>query len=537
MTPKRWLFTSLLLLTTFRVWFSGTLELTPEESYYYQWSLHPDLCYFSKGPGVAFIIWFGTHVLGPTERGVRLLAPLLSLGTSALIFLLARRLYSEAVAIWALIAITVMPLFQAGSILMTTDPPSIFFWTASLYTFWRALEDANDISTNAPTTNTMWNLWWPATGVVLGVGFLCEWTNFIQFLSIVLLLYSGQNLRRHFRARGFWVMTLVFLAFFLPPFFWNQEHQWVTLTHLINPSGFNDPFHIELTEPLAFLGAQAIGFSPLLFGIMLLTLWRQFPRAPQDFKTNFLILFTIPLLGMHFLLSFKKAGESIWTGPAFISAAILATADWLPSAKENAKIRCFLGFGLVCGLALSIALLNVDSLPAPGFSIPLIRLDPNKRFHGWQTMAEAAEKVRSDTEASLGAPVFLIANRWEVASGIGFYLKDKRLEFPEHPCVYTPESQALEDQYSFWPRYDAIIPLQPDQPLPDSLYTEEGGINPFHGRSALFLTDTEDTALPSAITGGFQKSELIASFDIVRLGRTVSQLRIFACTNYHGRSL
>ena len=72
-------------------------------------------------------------------------------------------------------------------------------------------------------------------------------------------------------------------------------------------------------------------------------------------------------------------------------------------------------------------------------------------------MAEAAEKVRSDTEASLGAPVFLIANRWEVASGIGFYLKDKRLEFPEHPCVYTPESQALEDQYSFWPRPERVL--------------------------------------------------------------------------------
>jgi hypothetical protein len=111
------------------------------------------------------------------------------------------------------------------------------------------------------------------------------------------------------------------------------------------------------------------------------------------------------------------------------------------------------------------------------------------------------------------------------------------LELPSHPCVYTPESQALENQYSFWPRYDAIIPLELGQPLPDSLYTEESGINPFHGRSALFVTDAQENALPSAISGGFEKTELIASFDIVKMGRTVSQLRIFTCTNYHGRSL
>ena len=537
MTLKRWLFTALCLLSIFRIWFSGTFELTPEEAYYYQWSLHPDLCYFSKGPGVAALVWFGTHILGPTERGVRLFAPLLSLGTSALLLSLARRIYSETAALWALLAITLLPIFQTGSILMTTDPLSIFFWTAGLYTFWRALEDSPSNQPNVAPPLSRWSLWWPATGVMFGLGLLCDWNNFIQFLSLVLLLASCSNLRRHFRALGFWVMTLVFIAFLLPLIFWNLNHEWVNLTYLSNLGELNEPLPFSLSAPLAFLGAHIGGYSPVLFGVMILTLWRKFPRATQDFKTNFLLSFTLPLLVLHFLLSFKKAVAPIWTGPAFISAAILATSDWLPRAGGNAKSRGLLAFGLACGLLLSIALLNVESLDRAGFPIPLIKQNPNQRFHGWRTMAEAADKVRSDTESTLGAPLFLIANRWEVASGIGFYLKNKRLELPDHPCVYTPESQALENQYSFWPRYDAIIPLELGQPLPDPLYTEESGINPFHGRSALFLTDAQENALPSAISGGFEKTELIASFDIVTLGRTVSQLRIFTCTNYHGRSL
>ena len=537
MTLKRWLFTALCLLTIFRVWFSGTFELTPEEAYYYQWSLHPDLCYFSKGPGVAALIKFGTHILGPTEIGVRLFAPLLSLAASALLFSLARRLYSETVALWALLAVNLLPIFQTGSIFMTTDPPSIFLWTAGLYTFWRALEASHSNQPNAAPSLPRWSLWWPATGVILGLGLLCEWTNFIQFPCIVLLLSSCQNLRQHFRASGFWMMTLVFIAFFLPLVFWNLNHQWVTLTYLSNLGEPNDPLPFSLSAPLAFLGAHLGGYSPVLFGVMILTLCRKFPQATQDFKTNFLLSFTLPLLIRLLLLSFKKAIAPIWTGPAFISAAILATSDWLPRARENTKIRGLLAFGLACGLLLSIALLNVESLDHARFPIPLIKLNPNQRFHGWRTMTEAAEKVRSDTESLLGGPLFFIANRWQVASGIGFYLKNKRLELPSHPCVYTPESQALENQYSFWPRYDAIIPLELGQPLPDPLYTEESGTNPFHGRSALFLTDAQENVLPSAISGGFEKTELIASFDIVKMGRTVSQLRIFTCTNYHGRSL
>jgi len=537
MTPKRWLFTALCLLSIFRVWFSGTFELTPEEAYYHQWSLHPDLCYFSKGPGVAALVWFGTHIMGPTERGVRLFAPLLTLGTSALLFSLARRIYSETVALWALLAITVLPIFQTGGIFMTTDPLSIFFWTAGLYTFWRALEDSPSNQPNIASSLSLWSLWWPATGAILGLGLLCDWNNFIQFLCIVLLLASHPNLRRHFRSPSFWAMTLVFIAFLSPLIFWNLNHQWVTLTYLSNLGELNEPLPFSLSALLAFLGAHLSGYSPVLFVVIILTLWRKFPRATQNFKTDFLLCFTLPLLVLHFLLSFKQAVTPIWTAPAFISAAILATSDWLPRARENTATRRFLSLGLACGLLLSLALLNFERLSSAGFPIPFIKLNPNQRFHGWRTMAEAAEKVRADTESTLGAPLFLIANRWEVASGISFYLQNKRQEFPEHPLIFTPESQALESQYSFWPSYDAIVPLEPGQPLQDSLYTEEGGINPFHGRSALFLTDAQEHALPSSISGGFEKTELIASFDIVTLGHTVSQLRIFACTNYHGRSL
>ena len=543
MTSKRWLFVALLLLAALRLVFVSTIELAPDESYYYQWSLHPDICYFSKGPGVAAAIWLGTHLLGPTETGVRLMAPLLSLGTSLLMFLLARRLYSESVALWTVIAINMMPIQHVGSVVMTIDPPSIFFWAAGLYTFWRALESSEpaaiaseNVASQAIRETLSWNPWWPATGLMLGLGFLCKWTNLMQLVSILLLLGSTQKLRPQLRKLGFWSMLLIFGVFLLPPLLWNAEHQWITLAHLTQRGGLNEPFRIHPAEPFAFLGAHAGVYSPLLFVAMFVSAWRAVHLRNSDLKSRFLLAFTLPLFGLYFLLSFKKAGEPNWTGPAFISAAILAAADWLPRAEQSLKIRRFLGAGLAFGLLLSVLILNVDILREAGFPLPA-KLDPSKRLRGWHTMADAAEQTRSDLEKSLDTSLFLIANRREVASGIGFYLQNKRLEASDHPPVYTPESQVIEDQYSLWPRYDTIVPYAPGQKPTDALYTEENGFNPFVGRNALFLSDTDESVAPPAITGAFQKTELVKSFDIIRYNRTFRTLHIYLCTNYHGRSL
>ncbi len=537
MNPKRWLFATLALLTLLRFWMTGAAELAPDESYYYLWSQHPDVCYFSKGPGVAVAIRAGTELLGPTERGVRLLSPLLSLGTSLLMFLLARRLYSEQIAVWAAIAMNFLPILQVGSVVMTIDPLSIFFWTAAVFTFWLALERSSAKGEeHLAGSGSGWNLWWPTTGALIGLGFLCKWTNAMQLLSIVLLLASSSRLRRHFRQPGFWAMLLVFVVFLLPPLLWNADHHWITFAHLSKRGGLDESFRVHIGEPFAFLGAHAGVYSPLLFIAILMTLWRETPRARAHFKPRFLLAFALPLLLMYLVLSLKKAGEANWTAPAMVTAGILAAADWYERARQSAKVRRFLGIAFGFGLVLSILVLNIDLLRTAGLPYPY-RRDPSTRLRGWQTITQAVETVRAEREMALGTPLFLIANGRALASSVGFYLTDKRLEGPTHPPVYTPESQAIEDQFALWPRYDEFIALKPGQRPPDALYTEEAGINPFHGRSALYITDSEDDSAPSAIAGGFEKVELVACFDIERRGWRLRQLRVFQCSNYHSRSL
>ncbi|NBV87145.1 MAG: hypothetical protein EBS01_12995, partial [Verrucomicrobia bacterium] len=489
----------------------------------------------------AAAVWLGTHIVGPSESGVRLLAPLLSLGSSLMVFSLARRLYSEAVGIWSVAAINLMPVLQLSTFTMTTEPLSLFCWTTTLYTFWRALEHphSQDAPLHEHPMSEGWNGWWPATGAMLGLGVLCSWTSLVQLASMLLLLSSCPRFRRYFRAPGFWMMLAVFMLMLLPTLLWNAENEWICLPQRMFGTQFNVFSGIFSASPLHSLAAHAAFYSPLLFCAIAASLWRETARARNHLKPRFLLAFTLPLLGLCLLLPLEKKSDAIgtgWTGAAFLSAAILGAADWLPRARVSAVARRFLGAALGLGLIQSALVLNPGLLHSAGFALPQ-KMNPTAQFQGWRTVSETVERIRLDFEKSTNAPVFLIASDWKMASELAFYLKDKRLEFPDHPPVYTPESQAIEDQYSFWPRYDANLPLQPGQSHPDALYTEEAGFNPFHGRRALFLSDSEAYVPPSSITGAFEKSELLASFDIVRHGDKIRKLRIFACSNYQGRAL
>ena len=147
-------------------------------------------------------------------------------------------------------------------------------------------------------------------------------------------------------------------------------------------------------------------------------------------------------------------------------------------------------------------------------------------------MTAEVEKVRNDLETKLGEKLFLIADERHRASEISFYLRDKRQEGPGHPPVYLTESQDLVNQFSFWPRYDEFVeaPANAGQPS-DETYTEQKGINPFVGRSALFIRGPSDHT-PHNIRAAFQSTDLVGTIDLRRFGKTVRKWQVFLCRNY-----
>src|SRR6202022_4968570 len=131
-----WVMIAIFSVTVYRLWYCTQLELVGDETYYWLWSRHLDICYLDKGPVIAWIIAAGTALFGQTVFGIRFFAVILSTITGIGIYFLARRLFCDRVALWALIIAAVAPLFAGGAILIRIDTPYNLFWPLATLSFW-----------------------------------------------------------------------------------------------------------------------------------------------------------------------------------------------------------------------------------------------------------------------------------------------------------------------------------------------------------------------------------------------------------------
>ena len=518
-----WLF--LLLLTGIRLTLIGTTDLSFDEAHYWMWSERLAPAYFSKGPGIAFAIASSTAIFGDTEFGVRFWSPILAAGTSLLLFYLARRLFSETTGFWTVIVLNVTPIFNLGAFVMTIDPLSIFFWTAAIFTFWLALERSPEFS---------WH--WPATGLLIGLGFLCKYTNVLQLLSVVVVLALVPRFRREFRGGGFYAMLAAFAICTIPPIVWNTQHAWANVLHLRSRSGLEEALGIRPLELLWFIAAHFVVYSPLIFAGLAWAVIRSWRRAHQQFKGTFLIWCGMPLLAIYTVVSINRAAAPNWDGLAFLSLGVLAASYWRERLEARPDLRRWVGVALALGLLMSLPALNSDLLRSFGYD--LLPRDPSDRMRGWRSTAEALEKVRGEIETQLGHPVFVIADRRDRASEFSFYFRDKRPAQPGHPPVYIIESQDIVNQFSFWPRYDEFVAAPPGRPLPEGdVYTEQDGVNLFEGRSAMYIQTSKRTTPARKISAAFSSVEHHATIEVSRHGRVIRTVQVFVCNNYRTLSL
>ncbi len=159
-TPRdKVILSSVAALFAFRLLTIHTVQLAPDEAYYWYWGLHPSLSYADHPPMAAWVMAFFTALGGDTELFVRLGGFLLS--AAALFFLwdTARTLFPSLRELSgdALLAFNATLLFPAGCIVQTPDTPMLFFLAAAAWCGGR-------IVAGGP------GLWWYGWGAALGLG-------------------------------------------------------------------------------------------------------------------------------------------------------------------------------------------------------------------------------------------------------------------------------------------------------------------------------------------------------------------------------
>ncbi|HEX8372816.1 MAG TPA: glycosyltransferase family 39 protein [Chthoniobacterales bacterium] len=515
---KTRLFWILAVLTILRLVVCGLFELSPDEAYYYQWSQRPDLAYYSKGPGVAMTILASTSIFAATEFGVRAFSPLLALGTSLLVFGLARRIYDERTGFWAAILTQCLPIFNIGALLMTIDPLSIFFWLLAVWSFWRALE-------NSPR----WTGWWLLSGLAVGLGALAKYTNLAALLSMAIALTVVRTWRVEWRRPGIYCALLIVALCMIPPVLWNHEHHWITLTHLSERGNLETGFAIHPEEPFKFLGAHLGVYSPLIFLGLMVSFCCGLWQVQNHRKIAFLMAFAAPLIFLYFGMSLKDAGEANWTAPGIVTLAIFAVHDWRRRLERKPWFKGWITAAFAVGIFISLLAMVTEPLRKVGVRWPY-KYDASTRLQGWTETGKMVAQVRREVEAKVGEPVFLIANKYQVAASLGWYLPEKPLARPGDPPVYIPESQMIQNQYSFWPSYDTFDDATPHEI--DPFNTEQAGVNRFMGKTALYVTDRAEGKPAEVLMRGFKRWEYFGEREIMKHGLVVRKMRFFICYNY-----
>jgi len=347
---------------------------------------------------------------------VRLAAALHAALFALFFFLAGRRLFGARVALLAIVAALLTPLFALGQTVITPDAPLLAGWAAALYFTVRALDEER-------------GAWLLAAGAAVGFATLGKYTGWLLAPQILLALLLDARGRRLLLSPWPYLALLLALALFSPVLAWNARNGWVSFGFQVGLRGATAGAP-SLRRVTSFIGLQAVALTPLLFG----ALWGAAAiaaRRARDPAYRLCALFSIPALAIFLAVSPFTWVKGNWLAPAYPAALLAAAARALeaPRARRPLAIAA-LGLAGAGTLYLHLAM-AIPALPFPA------KEDVTTGWH------ELAARVQRERERIPG-PSFVLGCTYKPASELAYYL-------PGRPETYAQNALREEGlQYDFW---------------------------------------------------------------------------------------
>ena len=518
---------SLLGVSLFRIYYitHGVIDLSPDETHYWEWSRRLDLSYYSKGPMIAYLVTLGTAIFGDNAFGIRIMAVVSSALSSIFLYLLGKKLFDERTGLAAAVLMQVIPLYSAYGVLFTIDSPFIFFWVLSLYLFWRAINrDALSVMSNELKENahhasriTHYGLWL-LLGSSIGFGLLTKYTMAFFYICALLFLLASKQHRRILLTKEPYISLALSLIIFSPVIIWNAAHDWVTLKHTAGQahitgqwSAISEQWLKDFSE---FLGSQIGIITPVLFFMIFYAIFR-LQKSYRDSRSSFLFWFSIPIFAFFLLKSFQGKVQANWALPAY-AAGFIAFSVVFISRWES--IKKWIKWTVITGIFISLTITATAHYPAlPLKLIPIAiahypailqllpkidptKMDPTSRARGWKELGREVSRV-SD-ELSKKGHFFIISDKYQVSSELAFYVK-------EQPVTYCVNLGRRMNQYDLWPGFNTLVNF-----------------------NAVFVT-IDDVQMPETVGTAFDKCEK-RLFTVFSKDKKLRDYSIFTCYNFKG---
>ncbi len=479
----------------------GAFDLSDDESHYFLWSQHLDLCYYSKGPGIALVHWAATQVagllgFGPSAAVLRTAAVVFSVISGCMSIALARRIFnSNRASLMTTVLSAAVPMFAVGAVIITIDAPMYMFWSLSVYALWRLIEDGK-------------KRWLYASALAAAVGILCKPIPvFVPICAAIACLFDA-GIRRRFKTWHVVGGLLVMASSQIPFIIWNSTHDWVTFRHIGGQGGISghEP-KSNIAQAFArvgeFVGLQAGATGGLMFIFILtavivaLTTIRRtrkstdrplrwpgliVPAAPGGLV--FLLSFSLPIWLFYMLLGFRVKTQVNWPAASYFCGMVLLggvaahawglrqgtgergqgsgekreTEEDLLLAWRRKSWRVMLVLTVLWGLMLNAFANNAQYLypyvakkafKADGVTPTAWhprRWDLSQRLRGLEQRAIKVSEVAAQIRRQTGQEPLIAATRWDLASSLSFYL-------PGRPFVFSVMSTigGRHSQYDLWP--------------------------------------------------------------------------------------
>lgn len=413
---------------------NGT-DLHMDEAQYWDWAQQPAFGYFSKPPLLAWIISVTTSVCGDGEFCVRLPAVLLHLVTAALIYAIARRLYTPQVAILSGLAYALLPAISLSSGIITTDVPLLAAWALALLAFTGLLQRPNAADA-------------ALLALAIGLGLNAKYAMAYFILCAAIYFAIAPSARKLLRTPHLWLALAAGIALIVPNVLWNIDNGFVTFSHTADNAKWGGiPFHPG--KGTEFFVAQFGVFGPIVFGCLLIVTRRMIQRPEARAPSDVLLLcFSIPIIALVTTQGLISRAHANWAAPAYIAAVVLVTAAMVRNQAWGWMRASF-------AIHLTIAaLIAAATWQAGRYSLPVVG-DPFARTLGNRDLADA---VREEVTKAANGPAAIrsiLTDERETAAALAYYGRD--IPLPQFAMRPRPAPQN---------HFEMTRPLTPGAPAP-----------------------------------------------------------------------
>jgi len=448
----------LLIMAIIRLWLASTLQLVPDEAYYWSWARQLSFCYYDQPGMIAFIEYLFVQLPGFSSAFMaRLPFVLMGLMASVVMYLLSRDLFgSSRNAFYAVLFFNLTPLFWCGSIMLVHDGALIFFWLLALWLFNLFIKKKK-------------RLFLYLSAISITAAMYSKFTGCFLIVGVFLFLLLSSEQRQLFRRFDFYACCLIVAVLFLPVILWNSNNDWIAY-HAVQKLGQRDAitFAKRLEYFFAYHGSLLGILSPLFFLSLIMCLARSVIEWAKT-KSDTLLLclcFSLPSLVYFSWLNMNTRSQPNWSAIAWPVVYMLMVE--LTGRLQRQKRGFSQAFSMTgyWWTALTIAVFT-SLLVCLQAAFQIIPLPPEmarkdrlcRELCGWQELGAHVGDMRQNHET-------IMALRYQIAAELEFYV-------PGQPQVYCLNAFGRGNHYDFRNDYAALdaqtILIVSEKPIPPEL--------------------------------------------------------------------